>query len=88
MVKNIYVGNLPISVTEAELRELFEQHGTVHSVRVVEDRATGRPRGFAFIEMDEADAPTAIQATHGKYFAGRILRVNEAKEGEPGQSRR
>jgi RNA recognition motif-containing protein len=75
----IYVGNLPFSVTEEELRELFEQHGTVHSVRLIDDKHTGRPRGFGFVDMDDAEARAAIEALHGHYFGGRILRVSEAK---------
>lgn len=77
-MKKIYVGNLPFSATQAELEELFGQHGTVASVSLVSDRETGRPRGFAFVEMsDGADA--AIQALDGKEMGGRTLRVNEAQ---------
>ena len=75
----LYVGNLPFAVSEEELRELFEQHGTVHSTRLVADQQTGRPRGFGFVEMDDADAELAMEALHGKYFAGRILRVERSK---------
>ena len=80
MSKNIYVGNLPFSATEADLRELFEQHGTVDSVNVITDRDTGRARGFGFVEMDEAGAAKAMQALDGRDFSGRDLRVNEANE--------
>ncbi len=76
----IYVGNLPFSSTETELRELFSQHGTVESVNLVTDRDTGRPRGFGFVEMSRADATRAIQALNGKALGGRPLRVNEAQE--------
>jgi cold-inducible RNA-binding protein len=76
----IYVGNLPFSTTEGELRELFSQHGTVESVSVPADRETGRPRGFAFVEMNQADAARAIQNLNGKDMGGRPLRVNEAQD--------
>jgi RNA recognition motif-containing protein len=78
----IYVGNLPFSATEAEVRGLFEQHGTVQSVKLVNDRETGRPRGFGFVEMPPADAQKAIQHTNGFQMGGRPLRVNEARERE------
>lgn len=76
----IYVGNLPFSANEGELRQLFEQHGTVESVALINDRETGRPRGFGFVEMPRADAARAIQALNGKDMGGRPLRVNEAQE--------
>lgn len=76
----IYVGNLPFSATESEIRELFGQHGTVESVKLVSDRDTGQPRGFGFVEMSRADASRAIQALNGKALGGRPLRVNEAQE--------
>ena len=79
----IYVGNLPFSATEAEVRGLFEQHGTVQSVKLVNDRETGRPRGFGFVEMPPADAQKAIEHTNGFQMGGRPLRVNEAREREP-----
>lgn len=80
MAKKLYVGNLPFSTTEAELRELFEQHGSVESVNVITDRETGRPRGFAFVEMDAEGADAAMQALDGRELGGRALRVNEANE--------
>jgi len=80
MAKSIYVGNLPFSATEEELRALFESHGSVHSVKVVTDRETGRPRGFAFVEMDDQAAAAAISALDGGEMGGRNLRVNEAME--------
>src|SRR5690348_18498787 len=76
----IYVGNLPFSATDAEVRELFAQHGTVESVSLITDRDTGRPRGFGFVEMSRADASRAIQNLNGKELGGRPLRVNEAQE--------
>jgi len=80
MVKTIYVGNLPFNASETEVRNLFEAHGTVHSVKLVTDRQTGRPRGFGFVEMDDNDAATAIESLDGHDFNGRNLRVNEARE--------
>ncbi|MCI0342949.1 MAG: RNA-binding protein [Planctomycetales bacterium] len=83
---NIYVGNLPFSATEAEVREQFSKYGQVASVSLITDRMTGQPRGFGFVEMpakNEADA--AIAALNGKDFGGRKLTVNEAKpRGERG----
>jgi RNA recognition motif-containing protein len=83
----IYVGNLPFSADENEIRTLFSQHGTVESVNVITDRDTGRPRGFAFVEMSRADASRAIQNLNGKELGGRALRVNEAQERTGGGSR-
>jgi len=80
----IYVGNLPFSANENEIRELFAQHGTVESVSLITDRDTGRPRGFGFVEMSRADASRAIQNLNGKEMGGRPLRVNEAQERSSG----
>jgi len=79
----LYVGNLPFSATEDEIRGLFEQHGTVDSVKIVSDRETGRPRGFAFVDMPGTDAPAAMQHLNGFSMNGRPLRVNEARERAP-----
>lgn len=79
MPKRIYVGNLPFEATKEKVTELFEQYGDVHSVNLVNDRDTGRPRGFGFVEMGEADADAAISALHGAVFGGRNLKVNEAR---------
>ena len=79
----LYVGNLPFSATEAELRDLFAQHGTVESAKVVSDRDTGRPRGFGFVDMPPDDAANAIQHLNGYEMNGRQLRVNEARERAP-----
>ncbi len=85
MSKKLYVGNLPFSTTEDELRQLFERHGAVGSVNVITDRETGRPRGFAFVEMDEASAADDAQrALDGTDLGGRNLRVNEAQERQRG----
>jgi RNA recognition motif-containing protein len=80
MMKKIYVGNLPFSASEEEVRELFEQYGTVHSVKLITDRDTGRPRGFGFVEMDNDDANAAIAALNGTDLGGRTLRVSQARE--------
>ena len=76
----LYVGNLPFSATEAEVRGLFEQHGTVDSVKIINDRDTGRPRGFCFVDMPADDAQRAITGLNGSDMNGRPLRVNEARE--------
>ena len=78
----IYVGNLPFSASEADVRALFAQHGTVESVSLPTDRETGRPRGFGFVEMSNADASRAMQALNGADFDGRPLKVNEAQDRE------
>ena len=82
MVQKIYVGNLPFSATEEDLRELFAAHGTVLSCALPTDRDSGQPRGFGFVEMSEADAAKAIQALNERDFGGRALRVNEARPRE------
>jgi RNA recognition motif-containing protein len=81
MSKKLYVGNLPFSSTEEDLRTLFGRHGSVESVKVITDRETGRPRGFAFVEMSEASAAAdAIKALDGTQVGGRALKVNEAQD--------
>ncbi|HOM04576.1 MAG TPA: RNA-binding protein [Candidatus Kapabacteria bacterium] len=76
----IYVGNLKFQTTEEELSSLFSQYGDVHNVKLIRDRVTGRPKGFGFVEMDEADGNAAIEALNGIEFGGRTIKVNEAKE--------
>ena len=72
---------MPFSATEDDLRSLFERHGSIASVNVIMDRETGRPRGFAFVEMEEASAADdAIRALDGTDMGGRTLRVNEAQD--------
>jgi cold-inducible RNA-binding protein len=79
-MKNLYVGNLPHSTTESDLRAAFEAHGAVEKVSIVTDRDTGRSRGFAFVEMSNAEeADKAIAAMNGSDLGGRTLTVNEAK---------
>lgn len=75
----LFVGNLPFSATESEVRELFEQHGKIESLALINDRETGRPRGFGFVEMSNADASRAMQQLNGYQFGGRALKVNEAQ---------
>jgi RNA recognition motif-containing protein len=87
MTKSLYVGNLPWSATEEEVRSLFAAHGTVNSVKLVSDRETGRARGFGFVEMDASDASGAMEALDGTSFGGRTLRVNEAQPKAPRQPR-
>lgn len=80
----IYVGNLPYSADEESVRALFSAHGSVEAVRLINDRETGRFRGFGFVEMPEADAQQAIAQLNGQEMEGRSLRVNEAREREGG----
>ena len=83
MSRKLYVGNLSYNTTEGELESLFAQSGTVESVRVMRDMATGRARGFGFVEMaSEEEAQAAINACHGQEFGGRQLTVNEARPQE------
>ena len=77
---NLFVGNLPWSVGDAELEEVFANYGQVESARVITDRDTGRSRGFGFVEMQVDDVATVISATNGREIDGRQLRVNEAEE--------
>lgn len=82
-MKNIYVGNLSFNSTEQDVRRLFESFGDVQRVNVVMDRETGRPRGFAFVEMaDEGEGQKAIEELDGTELDGRSLRINEAKPRE------
>ena len=79
----LYVGNLSFNSSEDDINAAFSAHGTVTSVNVITDRETGRPRGFAFVEMSsDAEAKAAIQALDGQDLDGRSLKVNEAKPRE------
>ena len=79
MSKRLYVGNLSYSTTESELREVFERLGSVTDVKVMMDRETGRPRGFAFVEMStDEEARDAISQLNGTEVGGRTLKINEA----------
>ena len=90
MAKKLYVGNLPYGVTDSDLQNLFEPHGTVQSAQVIVDRDTGRSKGFGFVEMESAEhAQAAIAALNGQDQNGRALTVNEARPREErGGSRR
>ncbi len=80
---NIYVGNLPFECTEDELRTAFEAHGEVTSAKIITDRETGKPRGFAFVEMaDDGSGNAAISALDGSELHGRSMRVSQAKPRE------
>jgi RNA recognition motif-containing protein len=83
MAKKLYVGNLAFQTTSQDLQELFAQAGTVESAQIIEDRDTGRSKGFAFVEMStEEEAASAIDQFNGKEVAGRMLKVNEARPRE------
>ncbi|AHI06568.1 putative RNA-binding protein [Bdellovibrio bacteriovorus W] len=88
MGKKLYIGNLSFTVNDASLVELFSQHGTVESARIVTDRDSGRSRGFAFVEMSaDSEASMAIDKLNGFELSGRNLTVSEAKEMAPRESR-
>lgn len=83
MGKKLYVGNLPYNVGDDDLNQLFSQHGTVESAQVIQDKMTGRSKGFGFVEMSsDQEAQAAIAALNGKDYSGRALTVNEAKPRE------
>ena len=80
----IYVGNLPFSATEDEVRDLFDEFGAVTSVNLISDRETGRPRGFGFVEMeDDTEGEAAIRALDNFNMGGRTLKINEARPRSP-----
>ena len=81
--KSIFVGNLAYRASRDDLQKLFGQYGKVHSVRIMTDRVTRRPRGFGFVEMDARGALAAIKALDGEEFHGRQLKVNEGNERKP-----
>ncbi len=87
MATSIYVGNLPWSITEEELSEMFASHGPVISAKIITDRDTGRSRGFAFVEMEREHAQKAITSLDGTEFGGRNLKVNEAQPKPQRQNR-
>jgi RNA recognition motif-containing protein len=84
MMVKLFVGNLPWSVGDAELTALFAPHGEVQSARVINDRDTGRSRGFGFVEMEADNVADVIRATDGKEIDGRNVRVNEAENKDRG----
>jgi RNA recognition motif-containing protein len=79
-MKKIYVGNLPFSATESQVKDLFGKHGNVQSVSLIMDRETGRPRGFGFVEIDDSGLAAALKALDGYEMDGRALKVNEAQD--------
>jgi RNA recognition motif-containing protein len=84
MGNKLYVGNLSYEVSAGDLEQLFGQYGTVQSAQVIEDRATGRSKGFGFVEMgSDEEAKSAITGMDGQQHGGRTLKVNEAKPREP-----
>lgn len=83
MTKKIFVGNLPWSISDQSLADLFAAYGDVMSAKVITDRDTGRSRGFGFVEMESADAEEAIRSLNGTDCEGRALRVDEATQREP-----
>jgi RNA recognition motif-containing protein len=84
----LYVGNMPFSMDETQLRSLFSQHGEIVSANVIMDRDSGRPRGFAFVEMSDEDAQKAMSALDNHEVEGRNLKVSQAKPRNDGGSRR
>lgn len=82
MSKTLYVGNLPWSTTEEELKNIFASYGTVYSARIISDRNTGRSKGFGFVEVDESEAEKMISALNNTEVKGRRIIVNEAKPRE------
>ena len=84
MAKKLFVGSLPYSATETQLRELFEPFGAIASIRLISDKFTGRSKGFGFVEFDDDEAADkAIAEVNGKEFDGRTLVVNEARPEQP-----
>lgn len=83
----LFVGNIPWSLREEELRELFAEHGQVEDVKIILDRETGRSRGFGFIQMPDEQGKVAIEKMNGHNVDGRALTVNEARPREPRSDR-
>jgi cold-inducible RNA-binding protein len=81
---NLYVGNLPFSTTEEELKDLFAQFGTVSSSKIIIDRETGKSRGFGFVELSDNSGRTAIAELNGTEYNDKVLTVNEAREKKQG----
>ena len=81
---NIYVGNLPFSAKEDDLRDIFSEYGEVKSAKIITDRETGRSRGFGFIEMSDSDAKKAIDTLNGAELEGKQLTINEARQKREG----
>jgi RNA recognition motif-containing protein len=88
MQVKLFVGNLPWSVGDTELEDVFRDLGAIQSARVIADRDTGRSRGFGFVELETDDVAAVIQATNGREIDGRQIRVNEAEEKSAGNRHR
>ena len=82
MVKTFYVGNIPWSTTEEELQQAFAEYGEIQACRIITERATGRSKGYGFVEVNEEDAERILELTNGMEVGGRELVVNEAKPRE------
>lgn len=80
MQNKLYVGNLPFDTTEAELKELFGSKGNILSIDIIQDRATGRSKGFAFIEFESSEGADSAKKLNGTELNGRALKINQAKE--------
>ncbi len=78
-MKSIYVGNMPYSASEEQLKELFGKYGAINSVKIITDRETRKPKGFCFVEMEDDEALKAIEGLNDIEFLGRNLKVSEAK---------
>jgi len=86
---NIYIGNLPYSVTDGDLRDKFSEFGQVHSANIITDKFSGRSKGFGFVDMpNDGEAREAIEAMNDKDFNGRTIKVNEARPREQRPPRR
>jgi RNA recognition motif-containing protein len=85
MSKQLYIGNLPFSANETEVRSLFAHYGPVHSATIIRDRNTGRSKGFGFVELEDHFAPVAMEEMDGTEFGGRTLRVAKARRNKPAQ---
>ncbi len=88
MTKKLYVGNLPYQTTEQEIRGLIEEYGQIQSLAMINDRDTGRFRGFCFVEMEDSAANAVVNALNGKDVNGRALKVNEAQDRKRGGGNR
>ncbi len=86
-MKSIYVGNMPYNKSENDVRDLFAEYGTVHSVKLISDMYTGQSKGFGFVEMEPEEGEAAIQSLNGVDFGGRNIKVNEARERNSNRSR-
>ncbi|MDJ0837604.1 MAG: RNA-binding protein [Acidobacteriota bacterium] len=82
-MKSIYIGNMPYSYDEEDVREHFEQYGDVNSVKLIFDKETQRPKGYGFVEMEDEEAGNAVEGLNGTQWGGRTIKVNEANPRKP-----